>query len=115
MKENELETLAAYARAIMGGAGAERIVGREERRDSWREADCEVTLQERDYRFDNGVVIRRGIEMDDFPSELACSECWITYEVLELGCSPGIEPARKSFDNACREAFWLRYHAEASV
>ncbi|SUX30218.1 hypothetical protein [Chromobacterium vaccinii] len=109
------EPLAGYARAIMGGAGAERIVGREERRDSWREADCEVTLQERVYRFDNGVAIRRSIEVDDYPSELACAESWITYEVLELGGSPGIEPMRKSFDNGCREAFWLRYHSDAAI
>ncbi|WP_052942344.1 hypothetical protein [Chromobacterium violaceum] len=109
------EPLAGYARAIMGGAGAERIVGREERRDSWREADCEVSLQERVYRFDNGVAIRRSIEVDDYPSELACAESWITYEVLELGSSPGIEPMSKSFDNGCREVFWLRYHSDAAI
>ncbi|MBA8737421.1 hypothetical protein [Chromobacterium violaceum] len=105
-----MDQLVAYSRAIMGGVGAERIVSQEEQREGWCEADCEVTLRQCDYRFDNGVVVRRTIEVDDYPSALACSECWITYEVLELGSSSGIEPLRKNFDNVCREAYWLRYH-----
>ncbi|WP_434629794.1 hypothetical protein [Chromobacterium sp. CV08] len=115
MSELGFEPLAGYARAIMGGAGADRVVAREESRSSWREQDCEVTLRECVYRFDNGVTIRRSVEVDDYPSELACAECWISYEVLALGASPGIAPPRKSFDNGCREAFWLRYHSDASI
>lgn len=69
----------------------------------------EVSKEETIYRFDNGVAIRRCVEQDQFPTELACAECWICYEVVEP-VPVAVSPARKTFENACREAFWLKYH-----
>ncbi|OHX14110.1 hypothetical protein [Chromobacterium sphagni] len=110
-----METLALYAHAILAGGDNPRILGRERHARRWRERDCEVSLEECVYRFANGVVIQRSVEQDDYPGELACAECWIGYQVLELGESPGISPMQKTFDNACRESWWLAYHAAPGV
>lgn len=99
-----------YVGAIHGLPGPVAIVEHSVTRDSWTDQGIDVQREEVVYRFDNGAVIRRSLEVEDFPTDLACGECWIDYEVLEHPSAQTIEPARKRFDNPCRETFWLQYH-----
>lgn len=107
------ESLAIYVGAVLGRTGPRVIVGRSAEKACWQDQGFDVREDVETYHFDNGVILRRTVEQDDFPAELACAECWITYEVLSHGTT-GIEvsPARKVFDNACREGFWLAYHTD---
>ncbi|WP_158361703.1 RHS domain-containing protein [Burkholderia pyrrocinia] len=78
--------------------------------DRWTDDDVEVTRDETEYRFDNGAIVRRSVEQDRAPSDLLCAECWIDYDVLRHPDAQPVSPTRLTFDNACRETFWLRYH-----
>ena len=87
-----------------------------ERRDiaqsSWQEDGFEVRQEVATYYFSNVVVVRRTSEEDSFPSQAACAECWITYEVPSNGQAPvEVQPAIRRFDSPCREAFWLKFHS----
>jgi hypothetical protein len=105
------EKLCAYVAAIHCRQSPVAISGRTVEKSSWDDQGFVVSKEVIDYQFENGVVIRRTVEQDNFPGEMACAECWITYEVRSTGPSPnGISPARKVFENACRESFWLAYH-----
>lgn len=105
-----MDKLSTYVAVIHGQAGPRRIVHQAEERTAWLDQGVEVTRAVTDYRFDNGVEIRRTVEQDDFPCEQVCAECWITYEVTgQAAGQPAVSPARQVFANACREAFWLRY------
>ena len=108
-----MEQLVSYVSAIHGLGSPVRIRRRERTAERWEDQGFEVRKEITTYLFDNGVVIRRTVEQDDFPSDLACAECWICYEVLSPGSleSPP-RPARQTFSNACREAFWLKYHQD---
>ncbi|GHD64697.1 hypothetical protein [Jeongeupia chitinilytica] len=105
----EVHSLADHVAAILGLAQTPAIVATTNRSERWQDQGFTVCRTVSDYRFDNGVQIRRTVEQDDFPDALACAECWIEYTVLADAGQP-LQPVRKSFDNACREAFWLAYH-----
>lgn len=106
-----MEHLATYVSAIQQRTGPLAVTETQVEKSSWQDQGCEVAREICDYRFANGAVIRRTVEQDNFPSESACAEVWITYEVIDHGHAGGeIGPARKVFENACREAFWLAYH-----
>lgn len=105
-----MDRLVTYVGVIHGLPGPVSIVEQSVVRESWLDQGFEVQRECTDYRFDNGVHLRRVVEQDQFPSELACAECWISYEVIGHAPCCQVSPAGKSFDNACREAFWLKYH-----
>lgn len=106
-----MEQLVSYVSAIHGLGSPVRIRRRERTAERWEDQGFEVRKEITTYLFDNGVVIRRTVEQDDFPSDLACAECWICYEVVERGQLPALPaPTRLVFNNACRESFWLAYH-----
>jgi hypothetical protein len=106
-----MSALSAYAAAIHQLPSAQRIVRQHSEQSSWQESDCTVRRWATTYEFADGRVIRRSVEQDDLPAAALCAECWITYEVLADGAAPlPLEPRRQTFDNACRETFWLRYH-----
>jgi hypothetical protein len=107
-----METLSPYVAAILKQSSLRTIADETVvERLSWIDQGFEVTKEVTRYVFNDGAVIERTLEQDGFPSELACAECWITYRVI-AGSHDGseIQPASKTFDNACREAFWLAYH-----
>lgn len=107
-----MENLAPYVSAILERPSPHPITAQETAKEQWPDQGFTVCRETTTYRFHNGVVIRRTVEQDDFPSELACAECWITYEVLVQGPDmPQIQPTKQVFQNACREAFWLQYHS----
>jgi hypothetical protein len=106
-----MEKLVSYVRAIHGLSSVVSIVQESIKRESWLDQGFEVQKEECVYRFDNGALIRRTIEQDHFPSELACAECFIAYKVLEQPLAQQISPIRQLFGNACRELFWLKYHS----
>jgi len=106
-----MENLSIYIAAIHHRASPFAISDMTTTKSSWQDQGFEVSKEVTDYRFENGVVIRRTVEQDNFPSEAACAEIWIIYEVISKGSVEGnISPARQVFENACREAFWLSYH-----
>ncbi|NTV10400.1 MAG: hypothetical protein HGA47_06445 [Zoogloea sp.] len=106
-----MNQLFTYAAAIHRQPAPLAIVHQTVERTSWQDQGFTVLKEVTDYYFDNDAVVRRTVEQDDFPSEAACAECWITYEVIAHGkVAAGICPARQVFGNACREAFWLAYH-----
>ncbi len=106
-----MEKLFDYVAAIRGQASSLTISGMTVEKSSWQDQGFEVCKEVSEYRFDNGAIIRRTVERDNFPSEAACAEQWITYEVISKGNAVAdISPARKVFENACRETFWLAYH-----
>jgi hypothetical protein len=105
------ESLSAYVAAIHRQASPHAICEQSVETSSWQDQGFEVRKEVCRYCFDNGVVILRTVEQDNFPSDAVCAECWITYEVLSVGnVVASISPARKTFDNLCRESFWLAYH-----
>lgn len=107
-----MEDLYHYAAVILNRQGEPKVVRHESEQQQWLDQAIEVHQQAITYHFDNGVVIRRTMELDDDDSDLLCGECWITYEVLSNDHSPvQVMPQKKSFDNPCRERFWLSYHA----
>lgn len=109
-----MDHLAIYVAAVFKKESRVAVIREQVEEVSWAEADCTVNRRTCTYWFDNGVVLKRMLEQDDFPSDLACAESVIEYEVLSCGTvTGGIEPLRKSFDNTCRESFWLAYHLAA--
>lgn len=106
-----MEKLSTYVAAILGEASPLAISDMTVERSSWQEEGFEVSKELTNYRFENGIVIRRTVEQDNVPSEAACAEIWITYEVISKGnVAADISPARKVFENTCRESFWLSCH-----
>ncbi|MBS0355922.1 MAG: hypothetical protein JSR83_18710 [Proteobacteria bacterium] len=106
------DVLHAYVSAILDKPSPLVISGTTVERSSWLDQGFEVTKEVTDYAFNNGAVIRRTVEQDNFPCESACAEVWITYEVISSGdVALGISPQCKTFENACRESFWLAYHS----
>lgn len=106
-----MENLFTYAGAILQRTASSAIVGRSVETSSWLDQGFEVRREATTYRFDNGVAILRTVEQDAFPGTAACAECWISYEVLSDGrLDNPVSPRRKTFENACRESFWLSYH-----
>lgn len=104
-------TLALYVAEIHGRSDALGFVVRTVETCRWQDQGFEVSREVADYHFNDGAVIRRTVEQDDIPTDAACAECWIIYEVLSDGESGAeIHPQRQMFQNACREAFWLAYH-----
>ncbi|MCU7647078.1 hypothetical protein [Pseudomonas piscis] len=101
--------LVNYVNAIQGAASARTAQLESSSQDSWSEQDCTVTAEQQTFAFDDGALIKRLVEQDDYPSDLACAECWITYEVVRQPGDKTISPAHVSFNNACREAYWQRY------
>lgn len=101
--------LSNYVAAILGKPAPVAVKRRESAEESWPDQGFTVKRCSSTYWFDNGVVLRRVIEQDDFPSDLACAECWIDYQVVSVA-DVDVQPRQKSFDNTCREAFWLAYH-----
>ena len=105
------ESLALYVKVIHDFPDAAGVLVESEQRTSWPDQGFEVVRDVRIFRFENGARIAQIIEQDDFPSELACAECWISYEVLSAPDSGiSVDPPKKTFDNHCRESFWLAYH-----
>lgn len=110
-KRNYMDRLATYVGAIHRQAVSPSIASETVEKSCWLDQGFEVCKEVATYRFDNGVVVRRTLEQDSFPSAAACAECWITYEVIATGeAGITVTPARKVFENACRESFWLAYH-----
>ncbi|HEY8099218.1 MAG TPA: hypothetical protein VIF82_00545 [Burkholderiaceae bacterium] len=106
-----MNDLASYASAILQEANRASILRRETTNENWWDQGFEVHKEQTTYWFADGTVIRRTVEQDTFPDDLACAESWITYEVVQNGTPhAAIEPMRKTFDNSCREAFWMRFH-----
>ncbi|KAB2966460.1 hypothetical protein [Zoogloea sp.] len=106
----------SYIRAIHGKDSAVRIVCQALECSTWAEPDFEVRQEVTTYHFNNGVIVRRTLEEDSIASEAACTECWITYEVLPgSSISVNVQPSRRMFDSRCRESFWIRFHSEAAI
>jgi len=104
-----MNRLSSYVSAILNQSSPVRIVQQSNVCESWVDQGFVVQKETTTYRFDNGVVVRREQEQDQFPADLACAECWISYQVLESGNQSEIDPPSKNFANACRESFWLAY------
>lgn len=104
-----MQHLSNYVAAVLGKPAMVTIVRQESAEERWPDQGFMVTRRSTTFWFNNGVVLRRVIEQDDFPSDLACAECWIDYQLVSAA-DLDVQPARKSFDNTCRESFWLAYH-----
>lgn len=106
-----MDQLVSYVSAIHRLSSPVAIVRQAAESTSWSDQGFEVSKTVSTYWFDNGAIIRQTIEQDSFPTELACAECWINYEVVVHGEPANkIAPPRQVFANACRESFWLTYH-----
>lgn len=103
-------TLDVYISAILGLPSPVAIISHGMERKQWLDVGGAVREERAIYHFDNGVVISRWSEEDQAPSDLACTECLILYDVLDLGRAPSITPSRKRFDNRCQESFWVKRH-----
>lgn len=104
-----MQHLSNYVAAIQGRASPVAVVKQASTEESWPDQGFTVTRRSTTFWFDNGVVLQRVVEQDDFPSDLACAECWIDYQVVSAA-DLDVQPVQKSFDNTCRESFWLAYH-----
>jgi hypothetical protein len=67
-------------------------------------------ISEQILTFKNGVKIKQSIEKETEASQpdVACEECFISYEVLTEPSDCEIMPKTKRFINQCQEAFWLK-------
>ena len=107
-----MNDLLTYIGAIFNLPSQAVIERRDIAQSSWQEDGFDVRQEVPTYYFSNGVVVRRTSEEDSFPSQAACAECWITYEVPSNGQAPvEVLPAVRRFDSRCREAFWLKFHS----
>ncbi len=104
-------SLVTYARALDKPGGKIYVEKKEVRRDSYQDGGVNVDVCEETYRFYDGVVLRRVVEIDDvcaaLESEGVCAECWISYDVLN-SAGIDVQPKRKAFSNTCQARFWLR-------
>ncbi|PSW05474.1 hypothetical protein [Photobacterium lipolyticum] len=107
-----MNTLLTYIKAIHKKQTSVSIINKHTKTSSYIDDEIEVNEKETTYYFDNGVVIRYKTERDNVPSELLCEECWISYEVVDLG-QQMITPLRKIFHNTCQETFWLKMQVHA--
>jgi hypothetical protein len=89
-----MNKLCSYISAIHQLSSPVAIVRRESTQERELEQGYAISKTVSTYWFDNGAVLEQTVERDEFPSEQACSECWISYQVLA---------------NTCRETFWLNY------
>ncbi|PTU68749.1 MULTISPECIES: hypothetical protein [Chromobacterium] len=108
--------LVNYVNAILDAPSPRRARLDGSSRDSWTDQGYTVVAEQSTYVFDDGAVIQRTTEQDDYPAEAACAECWIRYEVVRQpsgDTGDTIQPGHISFNNACREAFWRRYFITA--
>ncbi|MRD72168.1 hypothetical protein GH865_02745 [Rhodocyclus tenuis] len=106
-----MDRLVSYVSAIHALSSPVAIVRQTQTAESWLDQGFEVRKETHTYCFDNGVIVRKTVEQDAFPSAAACAECWISYEVLgDSAAAMAIVPARQSFASTCRESFWLSYH-----
>ncbi|WP_417069807.1 hypothetical protein [Niveibacterium terrae] len=104
-------SLASYVKLIHDFPDAQGVALESEQRTSWPDQGFEVIREARIFRFEDGARIAQIVEQDDFPSGLACAECWISYEVLSAPDSGvAVDPPKKTFDNHCRESYWLAWH-----
>ncbi|NBF11889.1 hypothetical protein [Pseudomonas sp. Fl4BN1] len=107
-----LDHLANYVSAILG-LSSSRIGSLEKsNQETWLDQGFTVTAEEKTYAFDDGALIKRLAEQDNFPSDAVCAECWISYEVVRQPLDKMVSPSHISFNNACREAYWLRYFSD---
>ncbi|CAI8904006.1 HIPIP domain-containing protein [Pseudomonas donghuensis] len=104
-----LDHLANYVSAILG-LSSPRIAHLEHsNQETWLDQGFTVSAEEHIYAFDDGALIKRLAEQDNFPSDAACAECWISYEIVRQPLDKTVSPCHISFNSACREAYWLRY------
>lgn len=107
-----MKNLSTYVGAIFQQESLVAIERLLTEKSSWQEHGFHVYKEVVTYYFNNGVIVRRTLEQDNFPCQAACAECWITYEVPSNGISPfEILPSHKTFDSTCRESFWLKMHS----
>ncbi|TDN70786.1 hypothetical protein [Paraburkholderia sp. BL10I2N1] len=109
-RTQSMDKLVSYVNSIHGLPSPVAIVHRDVSHENWHDQEIEVSKEDAVYVFDNGAVIRRSIEWDRVTSDLICPECWIDYKVVKSPPGTTIKPAAQSFNNACRETFWLRYY-----
>lgn len=105
----DLEHLANYVSAILGVSSSRIAYLENSNQETWFDQGFTVTAEEKTYAFDDGALIKRLAEQDNFPSDAVCAECWIGYEVVRQPLDKTVSPSHISFNNACREAYWLRY------
>lgn len=101
--------LANYVSAILGGSSPRSAHLESAHQETWLDQGYTVTAEEKIYAFDDGAMIKRLVEQDNFPSDAVCAECWICYEVVRQPLDKVINPCHISFNNECREAYWLKY------
>ncbi|NHR05712.1 hypothetical protein HA052_10925 [Chromobacterium haemolyticum] len=101
--------LVNYVNAILNAPSPRRARLDGSSRNRWTDQGYTVVAEQSTYVFDDGAMIQRTTEQDDYPAEAACAECWIRYEVVRQPPGDAIQPGHICFNNACREAFWRRY------
>lgn len=101
--------LVNYVNAILGFSSPRTAHLESSNQETWFDQGYAVTAEEKTYAFDDGALIKRTAEQDDYPSDAACAECWIFYEVVRQPLDKAVSPCHVSFNSACREAYWQRY------
>lgn len=105
-----MNSLASYIRCIHNQPSHLVIRHQSSQQECYLDDGIEISERQSFYYFENGVVIRYDVEQDSAPSDQACQECWISYEVIEQG-EQRVRPASKTFYNACQQSFWLKMQA----
>ncbi|BDH45956.1 hypothetical protein TUM12370_20000 [Salmonella enterica subsp. enterica serovar Choleraesuis] len=74
----------------------------------WRDERAEVLVNDTQWTFEDGVVLRclQEDELEPVQSDEQCPESWITWSVVDSG-GLNIEPREKHFFSACQQRFWL--------
>ncbi|MDH0303639.1 MULTISPECIES: hypothetical protein [unclassified Pseudomonas] len=105
----QLDHLANYVSAILGLCSPRAAHLERSHQETWLDQGFTVTAEEKTYAFDDGTLIKRLAEQDNFPCDGGCAECWISYQVIRQPRGAVVSPTHISFTNPCREAYWLRY------
>jgi hypothetical protein len=78
-----MHTLFTYISAIHEQNSTVLVINQSTKTNNYIDDEMEVYEAETTYHFNNGVVIKYQTERDNTLSDLVCSECWISYEVIE--------------------------------
>lgn len=103
----EMNNLSTYVSTIKNTSESEFVVKRSVNEESIEEDGIVTKHSEEVITFKNGVVTKQSIENEIGAAdlEMACEECFITYEVLSEPVGYCIKPKRKNFINNCQERF----------
>lgn len=105
-----MNSLFTYVLALKEKVNGVSVLEQEFHQSTAVDGDIMIEKSELVVKFENGVTLKNQVERDQTNkySEQACSECWISYEIIFQPAEMEITPKKKIFTNQCQESFWIK-------